>query len=186
MIRLSFTRSSNKKNSSPLIAPKSKNKTDDRIQKRGNKLAVVNLASSFLSNYEITSKTQNCETRSLNKTQENFKTSDIKTLNYSRRSAVLSIEDLMLLGKDLFDEPSHPKYFSQSPNITSSKKDYLIELKGRRTGIIKESKSRPSSKQKFVNTTKYAPFRALRPIIVTRKLKRKRNDTPSPWSANNY
>lgn len=186
MIRLSFTRSSNKKNSNPLMTPKFKHKTDDRIQKRGNKVAVVNLGSSFLSNYEITSKTQNYEARSLNKTQENFKASDIKTLNYSGRSSVLSIEDLMLLGKDLFDEPTHAKHFSQSPNMVSSKKDYLIELKGKRTGIIKESKSRPSSKQKFTNTTKYAPFRALRPIIVTRKLKRKRNDTPSPWSANNY
>lgn len=186
MIRLSFTRSGRKKNSDPLKSPKFKQRLKDRWQKTSNKLAVVNVGSSFLSKNEIMLKTQNINSKPLNKTQENIKPTEFKTLNYSGKSTVLSIEDLLLLEKELFYEPIHPKHFSQSPIIVSLKKDYLIELKGRKTGTIKDSKSRPSSKQNIKNTTKYVPFRGLRPLKPTNKLKKKRNDTPSPWSFTNY
>ena len=140
MIRLSFTRCGHKKNSEPLKSQKFKQKLKDRLQKVSNRLAVVNVGSSFLSKNEIKEKTRNNNSNSLNKTQENIKTNEFKTLNYSGKSTGLSIEDLMLLEKELFCEPIHPKHFSRSPIEVSLKKDYLIELNGRKTGIIKESK----------------------------------------------
>jgi hypothetical protein len=186
MIRPVFSRKNTKKTSNSPRDSSAIQKIHERF-KTSKRVAVVDLGAGFLSKRSLMNKTQAFQKKSLNKTQENLKTEELKTLNYSGRSSILSIEDLLMLGKELFDEPAHSKNFSHSPNIVSCQKNHSIELKGKRTGIVKESKSRPPSKQKLTKPAKYAQFRPLRPITVVRKLKsRRRNDTPSPWSSTNY
>lgn len=135
----------------------------------------------------ILSQTQKFVEKKLNKTLENLRQGDFKKNSYSRQSSILSLEDLMLLGKELFTEQVQVKNFSKTPNITRSTANACIELKGTRTGTMKEYKSRPKSNQKFLKVANIATFRSIRPITVSRKLQiRNRNDTLSPWVDNNY
>lgn len=130
----------------------------------------------------ILSQSQLFPNNKLNRAQENLNQSEFK-----RTSSILSLEDLLLLGKDLFTEQVQVKNFSKTPNIMRSTISTCIELKGTKTGTKKEIKTRPKSNQKFLKVVKINNFRCVRPVTVSRNLQiRNRIDTLSPWVDNNY
>lgn len=125
--------------------------------------------------------------KKLNKIQENINQSDLKRTSYSRQSSILSIDDLLLLGKDLFTEQVQVKNSSKTPNIMRSTVNTFIELKGTKTGTKKESKSRPKSNRKFLKVVNINNFRCIRPVTVSKNLQIKnRIDTLSPWVDSNF
>ena len=133
------------------------------------------------------SQTKKIVEKKLNKTLENLRQGECKKSSYSRQSSILSLEDLLLLGKELFSEQVQVKQFSKTPNITRSTANACIELKGTRTGTTKEYRSRPKSNRKFLKTTNIAMLSRIRPITVSRNLRtRNLTDTLSPWVDNNY
>lgn len=102
--------------------------------------------------------------------------------SHSKRISILTLDELLLLEDDLFSEQPQIKLSNPITTVNKRMNKHLIELKGTRTGVLKENKIIPKSNKNFLVKTKPLVLKNHRSFSVSKKAEKKiKIDTPTPW-----